>query len=199
MASGPFYAPGRYWGRITHQKVGETKKGDAQLILQFLVRGRINPADPEGELLPVAGELERTIFRTINDNTIDWIVQDLDTLGWYGQHWRDFDEGSSAFVSIVGSEHVFRCDHDTYEGTTREKWSVAGDGLVVKPLDDSQAKQLEALFGRHLQVRKKPVADTMVAIFIPKPAPVVPVKPLGALTPNEALAEAGPPGDSIPF
>jgi hypothetical protein len=190
MASGPFYAPGRYWGRITHQKVGETKKGDAQLILQFLVRGRINPADPEGELLPVAGELERTIFRTINDNTIDWIVQDFDTLGWYGQHWRDFDEGSSAFVSIVGSEHVFRCDHDTYEGTTREKWSVAGDGLVVKPLDDSQAKQLEALFGRHLQVRKKPVANTPVT---PKPAPVVPVKPVGELTPNEILAEAGPP------
>ncbi len=197
MARGPFYQMGRYYGRITHQKIGETKKGDPQLILQFVVIGKVNPTDVDGTtMLPVEAEFERTIFRTINDNTIDWLMQDLDTLGWYGQHWRDFDEGSSAFVSIVGTEHVFRCDHDEYEGTIREKWSVAGDGLVVKPLADDKAKQLEALFGRHLQVRKKPVADTPVA---PKPAPVVPAKPLGELTPNEILTEAGAPEDAVPF
>ena len=197
MARGPFYQIGRYFGRVTHQKVGETKKGDAQLILQFVVIGKVNPTDVDGTtMLPVEAEFERTTFRTINDNTIDWIMQDLDTLGWYGQHWRDFDEGSSAFVSIVGSEHVFRCDHDTYEGTTREKWSVAGDGMVVKPLDDNKAKQLEALFGRHLQVRKKPIADTTVA---PKPTPVVPTKPITEMTPNEILAEVGPPEERQEF
>ena len=197
MARGPFYQIGRYFGRVTHQKVGETKKGDAQLILQFVVIGKVNPTDVDGTtMLPVEAEFERTIFRTINDNTIDWIMQDLDTLGWYGQHWRDFDESSSAFVSMVGSEHVFRCDHDTYEGTTREKWSVAGDGMVVKPLADDKAKQLEVLFGRHLQVRKKPIADTTVA---PKPTPVVPTKPITEMTPNEILAEVGPPEERQEF
>ena len=195
MARGLFYAPGRYWGRITHQKIGETKKGDAQLILQFVVLGRVSSADPEA-MVPVESQFERTIFRTINDKTIDWITQDLDTLGWYGQHWRDFDEGSSAFVSIVGSEHVFRCDHETFEGNTREKWSLAGDGIVVKPLDDNKAKQLEALYGRNLQVRKKPTAGTPAILM---PAPVVPVKPLGELMPNEILAEVGPPEDDIPY
>ncbi len=58
------YKPGRYHCRITNQGFGKTQAGDDQFWLTFDVVGEINPADPDGDLLPaMAGE--RTAYCTL--------------------------------------------------------------------------------------------------------------------------------------
>ena len=203
---GIIYDVGTYWGRITKQRVSPAKTGTMQLVVSFVVRGKVNLSDPQGDLLPIPGEYERTVFRAITEKAMPWVIQDLDRLGWYGSDWRDFDEQSSGFVSIIGTEHAFRCDHEPHNVTKQmmEKWSVAGGGLSLKPLEDADAKRLQALFGKHLRARTKP--DTKPEP-VPQPKPSSPEQPdpdprtgakLRQLAAVDPMAGVVPP-DDIPF
>jgi hypothetical protein len=197
--SGPYYQPGRYWGRVTRQRLGTSSTGKPQLILSFVVKGKINPADPEGDLLPVGAENERTTYRSITDKTQDWVLQELDTLKWYGTNWQDFDENSSAFVSILGNEYPFSCLHkQKLDGTMREDWSVStpATGPRVKELEADGLKALQAMFGKVLKGRKPPPAEEAS-----QPEPRQPAKPLTEMTTAEVHAEASAETEKsdIPF
>lgn len=214
MARGPFYQPGRYWGKVTRQHLGETSTGNPQIILSFEVKGMVNPADPEGDLLGVNANYERSVYRVITENTIDYVKADLDILGWYGVRWSQFDEGSSECVDIRGKEIAFICTHEnkqTKDETTgkwvntaevREVWSIAqaNTGPLVKPLEPAKAKALDAMFGRVLKGRKAPNGDKATS----QPAPPAPTpsapKPIRDMTPDDVNAElGGTPEDEIPF
>ena len=48
-----------YIGRIVRHSFGESKNGNPQLGITFELLGRVNPMDPDGELLACEG-VERT-------------------------------------------------------------------------------------------------------------------------------------------
>ena len=201
MANGPFYEPGRYWGRVTRQKLGKTRNGNPQLVLTFLVVGKVNPAEPDGDLLGVPEQYERSLYRVITDNTLDYVIQDLDTLGFVGDSYSQFDEEDLNCCSLFDKEYAFYCSHKPREvkdeatgtyvptGELREEWSLAREttGVNVEPLDKKEARQLDAMFGKALKQLggKKPTAE--------KPPPQE-----SAPRVHRDPAEA-PPDDEIPF
>ena len=150
-----FYDQGRYWGKITRQRLGESSNGNPQLILSFTVLGKINPADPQGELLAVTQQYERTVFRTITDKTIDWVLKDLETIGFTGGSYGQFDENASDCCDVRGKELEFSCNHKAHykTGEPVEEWSIASDspGMEVEPLDNQAVRKLDAMFGKQLK------------------------------------------------
>ena len=184
-----FYEPGRYLGKITRQKLGQSSTGNPQIVLSFEVLGKINPSDPEGELLSVAANYERTMYQSITEKTIDFVVENLDRLGWVGSSWGDFDEDSSRCCDLRGNEVAFSCKHEAHyqTGEMHERWSVAGDGVAVKPLESSEVRKLDAMFGKALKGRGKSASRT-------------PAKPTTKLmTVDEVNREAAAAGDDVPF
>lgn len=186
----PAYDVGRYWGRITNQQLGESRNGHPQLVITFLILGRVDPTDPDGDLVP-CDQRERSVFRVIMESTLDYVVEDLALLGFYGSSFRQLDLQAANAVNLCGSELAFFCDHDEYQGKVREKWSIARDGGVqIKPLDDKAVRQLDAMFGAGLKTLPKPKAK-------PKPEPTAEVSP----PIDEAIEEAksNPQEETIPF
>lgn len=196
MARGPFYQPGRYWGRIVAQAIGMTSKNNPQFVLTFKVIGKVNPEDPDGELLPVSEQYERSIFKVITDKTIDYVMEDLQKLGFDRETFKELDPNTPGFQSFVGNELAFYCDHDTYEGTVREKWGLArdGSGLQIKPLEPKQMRELDSLFGKHLKkmVKAKPVKPAT-------PSAVAPATVDDATNREFEAAVAAAGDDEIPF
>jgi len=197
-----FYEPGRYWGTITRQRLGETKTGKAQLVLSFQVLGKINPADPQGELLPVPAQYERTVFRVITDKTIGYVTDDLLTLGFTGASFQDFDEGSPNCCDLRNHEHAFSCTHENdQDGEPREKWSIARDstGPNVKALDEKAIRKLDAMFGKHLKELAKHLKELAKPAVTQAPPKATQVnKPVGAMNPKEVNREVQKTSD-IPF
>lgn len=159
MSNGPYYAPGNYWCQVTNQALGQTSKGDPQFVLSFAVLGKVNPSDPDGELLSCGESYERTIYRTITEKTIDWLIEDVKHLSGRGEKdpsilsdgFQFLDPGTPGFLDLRGVEFGAYCQHDTYEGKTREKWNVSTGKPPVEALDDQGVRKLNALFGKQLK------------------------------------------------
>ena len=185
-----FYEPGRYVGRVTNHVLGRTKTGKPQFILTFEVIGKADGGD-------VPANYERSVFRVITDKTVDYVMQDLDQLGFSGEKFGDLDVAESGVWDIRGQEFAFSCTHEEYDGKHHERWSLARDGGTMQhtPLESKEVRQLDALFGRELKARKKQAAYSEPA----KPEP--PKKPIAEVValPEEANAELAESSDDIPF
>ena len=168
---GVYYKNGAaYWGRVTKQAMGKTKNGNAQFVLSFMVIGEVNPLDPQGDLISCQS-YERTVYRVINDKTVDFAMQDIEALcdakGCDGiTSFRSLDPDRPEFThDFVGTELAFFCKHDVYEGKTNEKWQVSrgGGASAGEAMDDKEMRQLDALFGKRLK-ETKPVAQSRKAV-----------------------------------
>lgn len=208
MARGPYYEPGRYWGKIVNQQLGKSSNDNPQIAITFTVIGKINPADPEGELLPCGQNHDRTLFRSITPKTVEWACQDLKRLGFTGESFADLDLNSSASCDLRGNEAAFSCVHEEYDGTLREKWQVASDGMTVKPLESAEVRKLDAMFGKYLKksngTPKQPTKAPIVGGPLTREARAAldkaKVDTSGNIDAgNAALAEAGVPTDDVPF
>jgi hypothetical protein len=204
MARGPQYEVGRYIGKVTHQRLGETSSGKPQLVLSFQVLGMVNLSDPEGDLFSCP-QGERSIYRVITEKTLDYAKSDMDSLEWYGDRWSQFDEENPSFVGIIGNEYAFFCKHEPKQAKNddgewvatdelREVWSIAqAGGPQVKPLEAKALSKLDAMFGKALKGRQKPANGTK------PPATEQPQKKSpAAMTQQERQEEVGSE-ESIPF
>ena len=144
-----FYEQGRYRGRVTKQAIGETKTEQPQFVLSFQVIAQYFGEDLEN----VAQVYERSMFRVINGNTIQYVTQDLEQLGYPHDSFRFLSPDTPNFHNFAGHEFDFVCKHETYQGKESEKWSLArdGEGFEVKPLATDKMRKLDALFGKQLK------------------------------------------------
>jgi hypothetical protein len=143
----------RYWGKITSNKMGKAKTGTAQFILQFEIVGKINPADPDGDLLTCPTG-ERTVFRAITDKTIDWVLKDLEQLGFQGESFRLLDMDEPGGVNFQNRELAFFCEHKYgNDQKLREQWGISSGHkpLVIEPMEAKEIRALDNLFGRSLK------------------------------------------------
>jgi hypothetical protein len=143
-----FYTEGRYLGEIKEQAMTKVQSsGNPQFVLRFTVMSHEN-----GEA--VHRQYERTAYRVITDKTMEYFERDLESLGFSGNSLRQLDPASADHQSFVGKQCYFDCRHEEYNGDQKEKWGVAwnamgGGAIEGDPLDASQFRQLDALFGRN--------------------------------------------------
>lgn len=148
------YEIGRYWGRIVNQQLGRTSNNNPQIVITFLIIGRVDAADPDEGLIECP-QYERSVFRVITEKTIDYVREDLTTLEFDGE-WEELALTHPNCVDLRGKELAFFCQHGSFklkDGSTitTEQWSIARAGtLAVTPLDEQGCRELNALFGRPL-------------------------------------------------
>jgi hypothetical protein len=111
----------------------------------------VDRSDQESGLISTAPG-ERTVFRTITEKTADWVVEDLQRLGYERDKFDMLDPNHSQAHNFKDLEIEIKCDHETYQGKTREKWNFAwGGGLEFTPLETKEIGKLNALFGKKLR------------------------------------------------
>ena len=162
-----YFEQGRYRGRINAQGFTEASTGNPQFFITFDVLGVYDPASPEGPRPTKQGT--RTIFRAITDATIDYLLEDLKSLGYDKQSFAFLDPGQHEHHSFVGQEIDAICTHKEHNGAMNEKWSLSRGGgqLNVKPVDSTAIRRLDALFGAKLKANasssKKPAPQPVAS------------------------------------
>lgn len=146
-------AEGKYRIRLKEHVMSESKNGNPQIAIQFDVIGVYGPNGEYSQHAP----FERTMFLTITDKTVDWIMETLRAIGFMGKSFTELDTQQPNHHSFAGVEVDAWCKHDEYDGKTREKWNISrGAGASLpKPSDRSSLRKLDALYGSYLQ---KPIA-----------------------------------------
>ena len=198
------FESGRYWCRVEEQFLGESSNGNPQFILKFGVVGKINPADQQGELLECPRGKGRSIYKAITKATIDWFKRDLKYLceqGKLSTKFRGFeylDPNQPGYTDFTNTEFEAYCDHETYQGKTREKWNIASGGADVKPIEEKNLRKLNAMFGKELASIGGVEAPAPVAEPTPATSRGRQQKQPETVPPYLNEKEAVPP-DDIPF
>lgn len=158
MADKTFYAGGLYVAEVTGQALSKTKNGNYQIVLSIKILGKPDPKSPTAYI-----EIEqkpRTIYIVITDKTIDYVIADLETLGFVGTSFGMIDSEHPQHQNLIGTQVDVWCKHDTgIDGNTYEKWRIShppSGGLDVDPLDNKGVRQLDSLFGAQLKKIGKP-------------------------------------------
>ena len=161
MADKTQYRQGRYWARCTSQVLGESKPKEGEshgtkfVALGFAILGEVNSADPDGALLTCAAG-DRTVFLYLTEKTVERSIEELRSLGFDKDSFRYLLPEVAGYVNLAGTEVALQCRHDTYQGDTKEKWSLAFQGggpPNIKPLNQAGVRQLDALFGKALKAK----------------------------------------------
>ena len=148
----PYYDKGRYLVRLAKHDVVEKPAGP-QLVLRFVVLGRmLNGECQETE------QYERSFYRTINEKTAEFAIQDLRALGYDRPSFSDLDPDSG--FSFEGTEVEMFCNHEEYNGEPRERWGVVrqigGGEIEGKRVEKKALRALDNLFGKALKETAKP-------------------------------------------
>lgn len=167
-----FYSQGVYKCEVVGQGLSSSKTNNPQIWLRVLILESVDHPEERWD------QYERTIYWTLTEKTVDFVVEKLEFIGFAGQSFRDLDPATDGFHSFVGQQIECYCKHETYDGKEREKWDLSNPGAMAPdPLSESDARRLDALFGRKLKDRFK--------------------KSGGAKKPRPSEAAMG--GDDIPF
>ena len=187
--SGPYYEPGKYRARIVTQGFGESQEKKTPFFYLAVVPLAQVVADSE---YPCAAEYERQIVRYLTDKTIDWLLDDLVSLGWSGNSFAELNPDSTNYHSFRDQEVVALCEHEENNDKTYERWSLWREAKTVAPLPPTAIQKLDSLFGRELKARQKAA-----------PAPARPQTTADAVSTavdkTDLAEEVAAAGDDIPF
>jgi hypothetical protein len=154
----PFYEnKTRYRVAITRQGFTEAASGNIQFFLCFDVIAKVvHPAEVE------VAQQSRIYFKAITDKTIEYLAEDLKTLGYTGETLSDLDPEAGNHISFVGCEVFMYCQYeaDPKTGEDREKWSVAragGGTFEAKPVNRAKLAELDKRFGALTKQGSKPI------------------------------------------
>lgn len=148
------YAVGKYRARVTAQALAPSKsKQTPQFVLTFQPIGMYDPSKPDGELAH-CDAYERSIFRAITKGTIDFVMEDLEALGFQGTSFSELDPNNGNHHSFVDQEIDVYCKHEEYQGKQQERWNISrGGGLQLEPMAKKDLATLDSLFGKKLKER----------------------------------------------
>jgi hypothetical protein len=143
------FEPGNYVGRVTHWALVKAKNENKtpQFAITFLPLGRVNPQNPEGDLLPCP-EVERTVFRPITDKTAAWLLRDLKQYFEYShESFVPLDPDGSEPFDFKDKEFPAVLAYEPYDGKDRERWGFASGLNIGEPMSQAEVRKLDALFG----------------------------------------------------
>jgi len=145
-----YYTQGAYKCEVLDQGLSMSSTDKPQIWIRCRV---LESLDSPGVTL---NQYERTLYWTVTEKTIDFVLDKLESLGFSGQSFREVDPNVEGHHSFIGQVIECYCKLETYEGKEREKWDLSNPGAKTPdPLGDSDARKLDALFGRKLKERFK--------------------------------------------
>ena len=152
MADKTYYGPGAYRGLITdHGITHSDEKKTPGVFIKFIVRSIIHSADHVEEL-ESSQQQERDCVRWLTPKTIDYVIKDLERLGFSSQRISDFGLGSNTSQSFVDQEFDFYCQHEKADnGNIYERWQVSRGARPMAKADDKQLRELDNLYGKQMK------------------------------------------------
>jgi hypothetical protein len=157
--------PGRYRGRIRDYGVEQSQAGQQHptVFIAFDLVGQYDPTT--GELLscPTAN---RTYFKAITNKTIGWLLADLKSIG-FTQGFEYFDPETPGAADLFDREIDVVCEQESYDGQTRERWSIYRERTrervrrdVLASLDAQYGDQIKRILGTDAgELNPPPVAE----------------------------------------
>ena len=160
------FDPGRYRGRIRDYGVMQSQVGNQHptVFITFDLVDRHDSTTGELEHCPTA---TRTYFKAITPRTIDWVLADLKTIGYDRPGLEYLDPETPGAADLFDREIDVVCEHETYEGQPRERWSIYRERIREKVrrgdlarLDTQFGEQIKRVLGADVGVvPPPPVAD----------------------------------------
>ncbi len=166
------FEPGHYVGKVTRWGLVKAKNENKtpQFALTFLPLGRIDPQNPEGDLL-ACPEVERTVFRPITPNTASWLLRDLKHFFEYPhESFVPLDPDGPDPFDFRDKEFPTVLSYEDYEGKIRERWNFAVGLIVGEPMSQAEIRKLDALFGVAKPKRNKKKGEES-SPTTPQPSP----------------------------
>jgi hypothetical protein len=114
---------GKYRARIADYGVFQSTVGQ-QHPTAFIRFTLVGVYDPSTGALGECPAETREYLKAITPNTIGWLLSDLKAVGYDRDSLSAFDPEAPGAVDLFGRELDVACDHETYDGVTRERWSV---------------------------------------------------------------------------
>jgi len=137
---------GLYVGEIAEQGMEFAKTGNPQIVLKAKVLSKVNK---DGTYEAVPGAVERTIWMTLTENTVDFVARDLKACGFTGKPSQIQLDGDDP-VSISGYEvKLWAKQEKGLDGQPRERWSISTprETRPVTPVSTTDASRIDAQFG----------------------------------------------------
>jgi hypothetical protein len=155
--------PGKYRGRITDYGVTQSQAGQ-HLPTVFITFELVGQYDPDtGEVGPCE-PVGRTYYKSISPKTIDWLLADLKAIGYDRPGLEYLDPETPGAADLFDREIDIDCESETYQGQTRDRWSIHRERTREKIGREGLAR-LDAQFGD--QIRRVLGAGT--AVDVPPP------------------------------
>jgi|SRR5579864_1935783 len=155
---------GKYRGKIRDYGVFHSTAGNQHPTV-FVTFETIGQYDPSTGQIVECPRVTRTYNKAITPNTIDWLLSDLKAIGYDRDSFTYLDPEVPGAVNLFGRELDVVCEHESYEGAVRERWSIYREPSRKK-LAPEELAQLDAQYAPRL--KKASGNDTSVAA----PAPV---------------------------
>jgi len=155
-----YYQEGLYEVRFKSQGFSESKEKKTPFF--FLTFDPVNLILGD-DIHPVDARYECKVDLWLTEKTVERTVENLRTIGWEGNSFRDLEPGGFSFEGVVG--HL-RCSHEQNGEKVYDKWDFPATGGVKVEHVSGMAKKLDALFGKALKA-SKPAAKA-----VEKPVPV---------------------------
>ena len=165
-SNGPFYDEGLHVGEIVSHGLTKASTGNKQFVMRVKVLGI-----PEGDTyLPHRYQYERTIYWTITEKTMPYVVEKLQNLQFEGTQFSQLDPSHPKHISMKGQQVDLWCKHEIgQDNVPREKWDISTGGTAkpLEPLNAKETRELDALFGKALTTGKPLAKVAVAAVKVP--------------------------------
>lgn len=170
------YDKGVYRCKVLAQGFGKSKNKGTQFFFLTVQPLALVVSETEEEL--VYENYTRDVVKYLTDKTIDYVLDDLESIGWSGGQLSEL-AGNQFFV---GKEILCLCEHESAnDGKVYDRFNLYREmvGRSVDPLDASDVRKLDAMFGSKVKEKFRgkskpaPVRQT-VPDDAPEPEPDLP-------------------------
>ena len=137
------FEQGSYRGRIKNYGVARSQAGKQhpQVFLEFEVTGRYDPGNGQIVSCPPG---TRTYFKAVTPKTIDWLLADLKAIGFDKPGLEYLDPETPGAANLFGVEIDVDCEHESYLGQVRERWSIHRESTREKLRRDELASLMHS-------------------------------------------------------
>ena len=163
--------PGLYRARIVgYGLIPSARKHTPTFFLEIELLHGIVPRN--GDAIPCE-RTTRSYYRSITDETIDWLTADLRAIGVEVDSFEQLDPESLGAVNLFDREIDVRCTHVMFESQFRERWSIVHEKPRQR-LGAGQLRTLDDRFGARLRWAAKDGATPGMVEPAPSPSPAQP-------------------------
>jgi hypothetical protein len=141
--------PGKYRGRILDYGVTQSQSGQQlpTAFVAFEILGQYESTTGELQQCPPES---RTYFKSISPKTIGWLLADLKAIGYDRPGLEYLDPEVPNAANLFDREIDVVCEHETYDGRTRERWSIHRE-VTREKIGREGLARLDTLYGDQIR------------------------------------------------